>query len=519
MRQTTHTLCALIALSLVTVSALNPAQADEASSVTFTSKQVEETPSFFKNKQIFYQFAPHTGKEDLNPPHPVESGTDKTATYAAPVQSGTTLSGSAPTATTAVPITQALETAFETNVPHPFIQREISIYPDPLLNNWGPPIHGIPFLHVLPHNPPPNGMNPESLKDKPYMTGATFASDLVQHCLRLAAAQRTAEKILDPNLQTAEAAYQGTTQQAADACEGDATGAFDANTNTASSDLINVANEFAAVPAKSNEASRTLPQAIWIVQQMYKEFFLPLGLLLLLVGAVLTQTTNYVRASFLNPSVGKPLEGILRSIVAIFMISAIQLIVSYSIDFGNAMTNAVKQEIDFGAIKTWSNQITNPTKGMTASQVDARNKSESTAASTTRMVYGMAQALLNMGLMVLTVYQLVMICYLYLLGPIAAAMFAWPDSVGSLFRPVFTNWLNGLSDLVLWRFWWCVILLCMATRIQWLKDIGSYNPTSPWEPLVYTAFLVMLTYVPFSALDFKPGDMVDSLIEKASAKG
>ena len=119
--------------------------------------------------------------------------------------------------------------------------------------------------------------------------------------------------------------------------------------------------------------------------------------------------------------------------------------------------------------------------------------------------------------MVLTVYQMVMICYLYLLGPIAAAMFAWPAGVGKLFRPVFSSWLNGLTDLVLWRFWWCIILLCMATRIQWLKDIGSYNPSSEWEPLVYTAFMVMLTYVPFAALDFKPGDMVDSLLEKAAA--
>jgi hypothetical protein len=486
-------------------------------SPSWAEEKEAKTPSFFGEKEIFYQFAPHTRKEDLYPRHPVEDGTDKCVTYVAPIQSGTTLSGSAPTVTTPLPETQALQTPAEQIVAHPFIQREISIYPNPLLNNWGPPIHGIPFLHVLPHDPPPNGMNPESFKDRPYMTGATFASDMVQHCLRLAAAQRTAEKILDPNLQSAEAAFQGSTQQAADACSGDATGAFKANMCTASSALINVANENAATPAKGTDTNRTVPQAIWIVQQMYKAFFLPLGLLLLLVGAVLTQTTNYIKASFINSSASRPFEGILRALIAVFLIAAIQLMVSYSIDFGNAMTEAVKQAIDLSSIQQWSQEITDPTKNMTASQIAARNRSESTAAATTRMVFGTAQAILNTALMVLTVYQLIMVCYLYLFGPIAAAMYAWPEGVGSLFRPVFSNWLNGLSDLVLWRFWWCVILLCMATRIQWLKDMGSYNPSSAWEPLVYIAFMVMLTYVPFAALDFKPGDMVDSLMEKASA--
>ncbi len=108
------------------------------------------------------------------------------------------------------------------------------------------------------------------------------------------------------------------------------------------------------------------------------------------------------------------------------------------------------------------------------------------------------------------------VCYLFLLGPVAAAMFAWPEGVGSLFRPIFANWVNALCDLVLWRFWWCIILLCMCTRINWLKDIGSYDPSSAWEPIVYTAFMVMLAYVPFSALEFRPGDMVDSLLEKAT---
>ncbi len=502
----------------VALLSTNPSLAANNGNTTFVPAQVRETPSFFGQKEIFYQFAPHTRKEDLLQSFQLQPGVDGAVTYVAPVQSGTTLSGRAPTVTTPTSSTQALQvSASGEPIVHPFIQKEISLYADPLLNNWGPPIHGIPFLHALPHDPPPSGMNPQSFKDAPYLSGATFASDLVQHSLRLAAAQRTAEKILDPNLQSAEAAYQGAAQQAADATAGDAGGAFEANMNTAASALINVANEQAATPAKSKHSARTMSQAVWIVQQMHKAFFVPLGLLLLLVGAVITQTTNYVKVSFVNSSKSGPLEGILRAFISVFLIGSIQLIVSYFIDFGNAMTATIKPVINLNSIEEWSQDITNPTRNMTAAQIDARNKSESTAGATTRVVFGTAQALLNTALMVLTVYQLIMVCYLYLLGPIAAAMFAWPEGVGTLFRPVFSNWLNGLSDLVLWRFWWCVILLCMATRIQWLKDIGSYNSGSAWEPIVYTAFMVMLTYVPFAALDFRPGDMVDSLLEKAAA--
>ncbi len=138
-------------------------------------------------------------------------------------------------------------------------------------------------------------------------------------------------------------------------------------------------------------------------------------------------------------------------------------------------------------------------------------------AATTRAIFTFAASFLNYGIMVLLAYQVVIVCYLYLMGPIAAAFYAWPGGIGSLFKPVFNNWLNALLNLVLWRFWWCTIVLCMVTRINWLQDIGMYDPTSQWEPLVYTAFLVMLAYVPFHALEFRPGDMVDQIMDKAKS--
>ena len=55
----------------------------------------------------------------------------------------------------------------------------------------------------------------------------------------------------------------------------------------------------------------------------------------------------------------------------------------------------------------------------------------------------------------------------------------------------------------------------MCVRIQWLKDMVEYNPNSPWAGVVYTAFVVMLTYIPFMPFEFKPGAMVSSLLAKA----
>jgi hypothetical protein len=71
----------------------------------------------------------------------------------------------------------------------------------------------------------------------------------------------------------------------------------------------------------------------------------------------------------------------------------------------------------------------------------------------------------------------------------------------------------------MWRFWWSLIILCMCVRIQWLRDIGQYNPNSPWEGVVYTAFVCMLTYVPFMPFEFKPGSLVTNLLNAAGKGG
>ncbi len=52
---------------------------------------------------------------------------------------------------------------------------------------------------------------------------------------------------------------------------------------------MNVANEASGTPTVSFAPYKTISQAVWMVQQMYKNFSIPLAILLLLPGAVITQ--------------------------------------------------------------------------------------------------------------------------------------------------------------------------------------------------------------------------------------
>ena len=169
-------------------------------------------------------------------------------------------------------------------------------------------------------------------------------------------------------------------------------------------------------------------------------------------------------------------------------------------------------------VSSWSAQQTVGTPPANQQQEQEQEQNENTATAMAGSIFNEVNMLLNYALTVLIAYQTVMMCYLFLMGPIAAAFFAWPNGVGRLFKMVLGSWLDAVTNLALWRFWWCVILLCMSTRIHWLQEIGQYNAQDPWERAVYTAFMVMLTYVPFNPFDFRPGDLVDTLLQKAGVK-
>lgn len=386
---------------------------------------------------------------------------------------------------------------------------------------WGPPKR--PYYQ---HHPQDNTSlsapaNTATLTGLPtWITdGATSTSNVVHLASQANAAYQGAQEQNNPSLHTAQAQFQGALQHAANSTGKSAEAQFGSNLATVRTHLINVANEGAGTPTSANAPKKTLNQAIWMVQQMWKGVYLPMAILFLLPGAVATQVIGVIKfgmnkGAASDEDIVSPFTGILRAAVAIFLIPATQMIVSYSIDVGNSMTYEVTHYIQADAISGWADSLFNPNGSQTMKQFQDTQNSETGMQAMYRAGFSTISTLLNYALMILCAYQVVMVSYLFLLGPIAASFLAWPTGVGKLFKPVFSNWLEGLFNLVLWRFWWCVILLCMSTRIQWLIQMGQYDPKSPWEQIVFIAFTVMLTYVPFMALDFKPGDMVDALLEK-----
>lgn len=393
--------------------------------------------------------------------------------------------------------------------------------------------------------------------------------------------QRFLELLFDPERWTWAGKAAGIMQQQqmstnmANTADWETSTAYD----TVNENLINVANEDAGTQCKGSPAHKSKNQAIWMVQQMYKQVFLPMAILFLLPGAVMTQMKGMVQFGILNNDKGadsqSPFSGIVRSIVAIFLIPATQLIVSYMIDVGNSMTHEVKRWVSFPTILSYAHkQEYGPQRDMTynclvehgnnsqkqsstdlAEEGDTGGDSGSSAGSggggddgsgdlgkayggaenkaveekmpqlskQIQLLYNVFNCCASIGLVVLADFQLVMMCYLFLLGPLAGAFFAWPELGGSgkLFNKVFSNWLEGVFTLSLWRFWWMVVLACLTTYIGFEKEMGWFNVDSEWEMMVFTSFQVLLLVVPFQPFDFKKQieDSIKQLESKVSKEG
>ncbi len=302
--------------------------------------------------------------------------------------------------------------------------------------------------------------------------------------------------------------------------------------------LINVANEASGSAASSLQPTKTHQNAVWFVQRMYKEVYLPMAILLLLPGAVITHTKGFVAHGVVfnsNDDDGvSPFTGILRSIIAIFLIPATQLILSWCIDVGNSMHYEVNRYVEPGIIFLWADEqvfrpplenMKNQLMGPKAFKVlgkMSQGPEEASGVEDQSKATIMLQAMANLmaqsaafGLVMLCAFQITMVCYLMLMGPVAAAFYAWPGSVGSLFSRIFPVWVDAVINLSLWKFWWSVVLLCMCTRLTWLGAEGGFSMYSEWELLMFIAFLTILTYVPFNPFDFKAGDMVSQIMQKA----
>lgn len=311
--------------------------------------------------------------------------------------------------------------------------------------------------------------------------------------------------------------------------------------------LINIANEDAWVKCDSHAPFKTYQNVAWMVGQMYKQVYIPMAILFLLPGAVMTQAKVVIRTGFLfggnDEDTVSPWSGIMRAMIAVFLIPATQLFMSYCIDVGNSLTYEVTHwksaagdlRYDLNPIREWRNEQTfhtknenqqghirnNPEKkiqGKLRKDKEGETKFENQhyLSSTAAQWFNTMSNLIAQGMVCLNAFQFVMVLYLFLMGPIAAALFAWPGVARETFRKVFANWMNGVVLVTLWKFWWAIILLIMSIRLQLIQQDGGLPPREdPFEMYMCAAFTAMLMYIPFNPFDFRPGDLVSSVLEKA----
>ncbi|HEY9785469.1 MAG TPA: hypothetical protein V6D17_08715, partial [Candidatus Obscuribacterales bacterium] len=369
-------------------------------------------------------------------------------------------------------------------------------------------------------------------------------------------------------------AFTGTTQIAAmsagNSLAGNAESAFDnaslgvANGYTGSGALINIANEASGTGPNLGAYYRRVSDAVKQVQIMYHQVYVPLAILFLLPGAVATQAKSIVAQGFSlkSPETQSPFDGILRSMVAVFLIPSTQLIVSYAIDVGNSMAYSVYDPwVNLDKIKNWTHNLSyNPPvnnvdnailppespqqqqsfwqrlfsdplgtiigllldlfgfgEGLGGNTPETKTTHEhmSALSSILEGIFNMMMLGMSYCLITLTAFQVVFMCYLFLLGPLAAAFYAWPDlqnqnSSQNLFRGVFGNWVKAVITLALWRFYWMVILAIMTQRLIYLSQ-SSIKSNLQWEVAVFTCLLGLMLYVPFNPFDFDPAKAYEAV--------
>ena len=360
--------------------------------------------------------------------------------------------------------------------------------------------------------------------------------------------------------------------------------------------LINVANERSATPiANPNVLYKQVSEAIYMVQRMYREVFVPMAILFLLPGAVVTQVKATVRQGFNIEQTPNPFEGILRSIIAVFLIPATQVIVSYSIDVGNSMADACKEWVDIPLILDWSHELTYNVKpenhknvisppeaqggvgaaaggggatggggnsggggllgGLTsaigglfgglgswisglfgalmapfiaafdglfgsggdgiAANIPENQTIHEDQLALSQYYQGMVNGtvfFVSLTIIMLTAFQLVYICYLYLLGPLSAALFAWPIvSSRSYFRAVFGKWVEAIICISLWRFYWVTALAIMTQRLVYIGGGKFGTGDLQWEAIIFCCSLGLMLWSAMNPFIYDPANAAGNI--------
>lgn len=243
-------------------------------------------------------------------------------------------------------------------------------------------------------------------------------------------------------------------------------------------------------------------------QVIRDQLFIPMAVLLLLPGAVLAQARAIVAQG--SPVFGdvNPFEGIIRSIVAIFLIPGTFLVINYGIDVANSITFTIGDEYrrifgtdmyadaicaeqrafasntpgsnlnavlpNNGQAQDNGNQtgssVWNPYEAMTlvtrkydpCAHIDTQvvpDESADWQKQITRMLTNGGNVALTGSWNIMCAFQMAFLYYLWCMGPIAAALWVWPIQK---LRQALPSWIEGVITLCFWSLFWNTVVLLMA---------------------------------------------------------
>jgi len=238
------------------------------------------------------------------------------------------------------------------------------------------------------------------------------------------------------------------------------------------------------------------------------QIFVPMAILLLLPGAALAQMRAIIAAG--SPVLGEvnPFEGILRSIVAIFLIPATALVVNYGIDLDNSITYTINSEYSriFGSdmykdalcaeiratpvrqtqsnrnaydLPTYKgtpikggktpfalfegammeNSLQDPCANINEAPKERADEAMSSGVAATRMMMNGSNATMCSAWNILCAFQMAYLYYLWCVGPIMAALWVYPLRT---LRNALPSWVEGVVTLCFWSLFWNTVILLMA---------------------------------------------------------
>lgn len=278
---------------------------------------------------------------------------------------------------------------------------------------------------------------------------------------------------------------------------------------------------------------------VW--NKLRNNIFVPIAVLLLVPGAVLTQTKVMMSAG--NPVIeaGNPFEGILRAVVAMCFIAGSYLIINYGIDFSNSISHTIQefykaqfgtdmyadafkgQQRAFPSRQAAENKNSlsflpglapmspfpagNDVTGLSGLENQLFNNKTFSADGTQQAIEGMTDELMpssevvarlavfgsNMAVTtvwdLLCTFQLIYLHYLFLVGPIMAAIWVYP--IRQL-REAWPTWVVGVITLCFWSLFWNTAVLLMAL----------FNNADATGTFIFTALNCLATGSVKFAFDF-----------------